>query len=376
MRSSTRFKASQPYEKAGKSVLNSQERVKTAIRHQEPDRVPMHDGFWQATIDRWRDEGLPANMEPTEYFDFDFVSLGGFDLSPGFAVKVLREDTEYIVETDEWGGIRRNHKDRATTPEIIDSPIKSKDDWFKMKPRLKAGKQRVNWPEIRKQYQNARAREKYVVMAHACGYDLLQYFMTSEQLLLTMAEDPAWVKDMVDTLSVLITETLAMMYDDGVHFDALWVCNDMGYRNGCLFSPQMYRDILAPSDRLRNQWCHEHNLQTILHSCGRVKELIGDLVDAGFDCLQALEAKAGMDVRELKATFGNQIAFFGNINVMLMEDPDDNKIENEIREKLAVAMPGGGYLFSSDHSIPKDVSFQKYQYIVECVRRYGRYDNK
>ena len=336
----------------------------------------MHDMFWQATIDRWRREGLPTKVSPEDYFGFDFACLSGFDLSPGFAVKVLDKDAEYIVETNEWGGIRRNHKDRATTPEIVESPIHSRDDWLKMKPRLRPGKQRVDWPEVHRQCEHARDKGKYLVMAHACGYDLLQYFMSSEKLLLAMAEDPTWVKEMADTVSTLITETLAMMYDEGIRLDALWVCNDMGYRNGCLFSPQMYRDILGPSDRRRNQWCHEHGMQTILHSCGCVKELIGDLIDTGFDCLQALEAKAGMDVRELKAAFGDKIAFFGNINVMAMEDADEAKIEEEIREKFAVALPGGGYLFSSDHSIANDVSFQKYQYVVECVRRYGRYDDR
>ena len=78
----------------------------------------------------------------------------------------------------------------------------------------------------------------------------------------------------------------------------------------------------------------------------------------------------------VKPEFGNKIAFFGNINVMLMEDSDDSKIEDEIRDKFSAAMPGGGYLYSSDHSIPKDVSFEKYKFVIECVRKYGSYGDK
>jgi uroporphyrinogen decarboxylase len=104
-----------------------------------------------------------------------------------------------------------------------------------------------------------------------------------------------------------------------------------------------------------------------------VKGLIPSLIEAGFDCLQPLEVKAGMDLRELKPLYGGRIAFFGGINTMLMEDPDDAKIEAEIREKFAVAKQGGGYLYHSDHSIPKDVSFRKYSFVMECVRRYGGY---
>lgn len=122
-----------------------------------------------------------------------------------------------------------------------------------------------------------------------------------------------------------------------------------------------------------DRWHKEHGIQTILHSCGRLEGLIPDLIDSGFDCLQSLEAKAGMDVRKLKPKFGDKIAFFGNIDVMLMEEDDNSRIENEIRDKFSAAMPSGGCLYCSDHSIPKDVSFEKYKFVMECVRRYGRY---
>ena len=78
--------------------MNSQERVRTAISLEEPDRVPMHEAVWQATVDRWHKEGLPEAAGPDEYFDFDFAGIGA-DLSPGFEVKVLSEDDKYIVET-------------------------------------------------------------------------------------------------------------------------------------------------------------------------------------------------------------------------------------------------------------------------------------
>jgi hypothetical protein len=48
-------------------------------------------------------------------------------------------------------------------------------------------------------------------------------------------------------------------------------------------------------------------------------------------------------------------------------------VEEEICLKFAAAMPGGGYLYHSDHSIPKDVSFAKYTFVMDCVRRYGVY---
>jgi uroporphyrinogen decarboxylase len=353
-------------------AMSSQERVRTAIERKVPDRVPVMDGPWAATVRRWEEEGLPRGKSPADHFGYDIVSIGA-DCSPRFPVKVVAEDDEYVTETTSTGGIRRNHRDYSTTPEVIDCPIKRPEDWPAIRERLQPDIKRMDWASSWNLYQNARERGLYVVFAAACGYDLLQSYVRSEALLNFMALEPEFVKDMVDVTSDLALECCRMMWEEGFRFDGAWFFNDMGYRNSTLFSPAMYRQLIAPADRRRNAWFHEHRMQTILHSCGCVKGLIPSLVEAGFDCLQPLEVKAGMDLRELKPLYGKKIAFFGGINTMLMEAPDDARIEEEIRVKLAAAMPGGGYLYHSDHSIPKDVSFARYTHVMEWVRRYGSY---
>jgi uroporphyrinogen decarboxylase len=352
--------------------MSSQERVRTAIARGVPDRVPVQDDPWAATVRRWEGEGLPVGKRPADLFAYEIEGIVA-DLTPRFPVKVLEEDGEYVVETTAMGGVRRNHRDRSTTPEIIDCSIKKPDDWPAIRERLRPDIKRMNWASSWADYQAARERRKYVTFNATCGYDLLQSYVASEHLLAFMATDPGFVKEMVDVTSDLILASLALMLKEGFRFDGLWVYNDMGYRNTSLFSPAMYREMILPADRKRNDWCHEHGMQTVLHSCGCVKGLIPSLIDAGFDCLQPLEVKAGMDLRELKPRYGDRIAFFGGINTMLMEVEDDALIEEEIRIKFAAAKSGGGYLYHSDHSIPKDVSFRKYSFVMDCVRRYGAY---
>jgi len=356
-----------------KKEMTSQERVRTAIARKIPDRVPIHDSPWEATLRRWYKEGLPEGEKPEDYFGYEFFLIGA-DTGPRFPSKVLEKNEEYIIELTPEGGIRKNHLDHSTTPEIIDCPIKKKDDWLKIKERLKPDFKRIDWASGWRLYQQAREKGLYVTFGAACGYDLLQSYVKSEQLLLYMAEDPEWVKEMVDTFSDLIIAMAKMMIDEGFKFDGIWVFNDMGYRNSSLFSPTMYEEIIGPSDKKRNDLFHNLGMQTLLHSCGNIKGLIPFLIKNGFDCLQPLEVKAGMDLKELKQQYGNQVAFFGGIDVRLMEDPDDSKIENEIKEKFAIAKLGGGYIYHSDHSIPLDVSFKKYKFVMECVKKYGTYN--
>ena len=71
--------------------MNSRERVKCALSLEEPDRVPVHDSPWAATIERWRGEGLPADTSPAEYFDYEIVRFRS-DTTPRFPIEVIDED--------------------------------------------------------------------------------------------------------------------------------------------------------------------------------------------------------------------------------------------------------------------------------------------
>ena len=353
--------------------LTSRERVKMTINHEIPDRVPKQDEPWHATVARWRTEGFPADADPADYFDYDLRTIGA-DLTPRMPIRTLSEDEEYITETTPQGGIRRNHKDHSTTPEVIDSPVKCKDDWPRIKKLLEPDATRVNWDALRADYKRWREAGRYIVFGGASGYDWAQQYISSEELLIFMAEDPEWIGEMIMTIAELITATLKMLAEKGFEFDALYTYNDMGYKNASLFSPRMYRDMVQPGDKLLWDTAHALGLQTILHSCGRVSALVPDMLDAGLDCLQVLQISAGMNPGQLKRDFGDRLALFGGIDTRRLEHPDPAEIEDEIRTRFAECMAGGGYLYHTDHSVPKDVSLEQYRHCLALVEKYGRYD--
>ena len=353
-------------------AMTSRERVRRAIAHEEPDRVPVYDSPWTATVERWRREGLPPDVLVQDFFDYDLRRFCA-DTSPRFPVKVIAENDEYITETTSWGGVRRNHKDRTSTPEVIECPVKKGEDWPALKRRLQPSEDRVDWAEARASYRRAREAGRYVVFASAAGYDQAQSVMRSEYLLLTMASDPELVREIIMTIARMVCGMYEIMLARGFEFDGVWTSNDMGYRNASLFSPQMYREIVWPGDKLVWETAHRHGAQTIMHSCGRVSALIPDMIEGGLDCLQSLEVKAGMDLIALNQAYGDRLAFFGGIDTRLLEDPDPALIEEEVRTKFAACMPGGGYLYHTDHSVPHDVSFAQYRHLMEVVRRCGAY---
>jgi uroporphyrinogen decarboxylase len=153
----------------------------------------------------------------------------------------------------------------------------------------------------------------------------------------------------------------------------LWVNGDVAYSRGPLFSPQVYRELYWPQHCRMRDWAHQRGMKFIYHTDGDVRLFLPMFIEAGFDCLQPLEAKANMDLRVLAPMYGNQISFFGNIDMMVALTNDRAAVESEVRSKLAAGMAGRNYAFHSDHSVPPQVSWATYQWIIELVDRYGWY---
>jgi len=354
--------------------MNSRERLRLALQHREPDRVPIHDSPWQATVDRWRTEGLPSGVSAADYFDYDLVSYGA-DTSPQFPVEVLYENEEYIVERNSFGGVRKNHRDYSTTPMIIDYPCKNKEDWERIKLRLRPSDYRVDWISSLQSFHRENSRGRFITYSAAVGYDKIQSYVASERLLKAVIMEPEWVKDMYWTDAKLAMEMCDRMVQGGFKFDGAFLFCDLGYRGGLFFSPKRYERQLHPVFKELCKYFHSHDMHVILHCCGKVEDLIPYLIEEGIDCLQPVEVKAGMDLIRLKEKYGDKISFMGGIDVRLIAMDDPRPIEKEIREKISVAKQGGGYIYHSDHSVPKNVSFQQYQRVIDLVRKYGKYES-
>lgn len=353
-------------------TMTPRKRMQMALAHQEADCVPIHDSPWAATITRWRGEGMPDFVPCDEYFGYHLRGFGA-DTSPMYPVRVLERTPEYIVETTNTGGVRRNHRDYSTTPELIDYGVKSREDWEAARRRMRPSVTRVDWVALKYGYDRARADDLFVTYNAITGYDGCQSYIRSDELLPLMLTDPDWIRDMVETLADMAIEMARIIMREGYQFDAAFLFNDMGYRNAPFFSPKVYREIIKPADKRLFDFFHAQGMPVILHSCGNVAPLIPDLLDVGLDCLQPLEVKAGMDVLALKKEYGQDLALMGGIDVRAMADPDPAAIEREIASKIPVAMKGGGYIYHSDHSVPNNVSFAQYCRTLELVRQYGRY---
>jgi uroporphyrinogen decarboxylase len=221
-------------------------------------------------------------------------------------------------------------------------------------------------------YRACRERGDWVVGGLWFGFDVTHAWMVgTERALMALATDPEWLVDIWTAQLELHLALFDMILDAGYEIDSVFWPDDMGYKGSQFFSADTYGDLLQPVHEKAAYWAHYRGIKTHLHSCGDVNPLIPHLIEAGIDCLNPLEVKAGMDPVALKRRYGDQLAFHGGINAVLWDQPE--AIEAEMREVIPVMKEGGGYIFSSDHSVPDAVSLEDFRRITDLAKELGAY---
>jgi uroporphyrinogen decarboxylase len=343
---------------------------------QDQDRVPRHESFWQETITRWQGEGLQGG-------EADVLNLLGSDFRqlcwcwpqcfPG-EEKLVSEDELTKVIRESNGRLARYWKYRSGTPEHLGFECDTREIWEqRFKPALLKKWLQINPADIAAKYAEARSQGKWCHLTGVESFEETRQMMGDEITLMAMAEDPDWIIDVSRTLTDVVLRNFDAAIATGIHPDGVWVYGDMAFKTATMCSPSMYRELIWPDHKRMADWAHAQGMKFIYHTDGDIRGVMDLYLQAGFDCLQPLEAKASMDIRQLCPKYGDRIAFFGNVDVMVMVTNDLEKIEAEVSAKVEAGKATRGYAYHSDHSVPPSVSWSTYQAIIKMVEKYGRY---
>jgi uroporphyrinogen decarboxylase len=354
-------------------MMKPVERVRRALERRDHDRVPRFDQFWPETIERWRSQGLRG--DPDELFDFDFQWVGYLAPAPypGRRETVAQTDeTEDVITA--YGETLRYWKGRTGTPEHLGVECSTPAVWHEtIKPRMTIDNAPPPIDQLRAAFQAGRKTDRFVVLCGRHALMTAQSLLGTEGLLISMASDPDWVRDIARTFTDLLLQWYEAILAAGVRPDALWCFDDLAYTQAPFMSPQMYRELFWPSHRRTVEWAHARGIRYIQHTDGDVRSFMDLFVEAGMDCLQPMEAKANMDVRHLAPRYGDRISFFGNIDMTVASGGDRERLEHEVVSKLAAGMRNRGYIYHSDHSVPPGVAWEDYRFIHELLDGHGRY---
>lgn len=155
--------------------------------------------------------------------------------------------------------------------------------------------------------------------------------------------------------------------------------DDLGTQNNTIISPGMYREFIKPRHKKLFSFIKKQadgKAFIFFHSCGSIKELIPDLIEAGVDILNPLQYNAeNMDLKELKNEFGSDLVFWGGgidtQNILPYGTPAE--VKEETKRNIHVLAPGGGFIFTTVHNIQADVPSENIIAMWEALQKYGKY---
>jgi uroporphyrinogen decarboxylase len=353
--------------------MSTFERIACMFRRKEADRIPIFDIPWETTLEKWKADGMPRDADYVDYFELDrTVLLWQLDSSPRYEEKIIEETDQYRMLTTRWGATQKCWKHAESTPECLDFIIKNPDQWRLAKERIFPSPDRIPMEYLKENYPKWRKNGAWIQAYLWFGFDLTHSHMVgTERLLMALIEEPAWCLEMFNHLLETNIALFDMLWDAGFKFDAVFWPDDLGYKNKQFFSVETYRQLLKPVHKRAIEWAHSKGAKAIMHSCGDVNPFIPELIDIGLDGLNPLEVKAGMNPLELKQKFGKDLLLYGGINAVLWDDMPE--MEKQMNELIPMLKKNGGYIFSSDHSVPSSVSLKNFRHIVDLAKNIGRY---
>ena len=166
-------------------------------------------------------------------------------------------------------------------------------------------------------------------------------------------------------------ETLIELLGDRVQV-AFVTGTDFGTQRGPFISCETYRDLYLPFHKRVNALIHaKSNWKTFIHSCGSVFDLIPDFIEAGFDILNPVQCSAAkMDPKTLKREFGQEVVFWGGgvdtQKTMAFGTPEE--VYREVRERIDIFAPGGGFVFNSIHNIQGNTPTENILAMFRAIR--------
>lgn len=166
-------------------------------------------------------------------------------------------------------------------------------------------------------------------------------------------------------------ETVAQ-HVDIVHFE-----DDLGMQDRPLLRPSLYRQVVKPYHEKLFRFAKSRcDALLLLHTDGAVAPFIPDFIDMGIDALNPVQVSAaGMDPKHLKQEFGRDIAFWGGAcdSQTILPYATSQQVSDEAKRRLDELAAGGGYVFSPIHNVQAEVPPQNVVALFKAAREYGAY---
>ena len=204
-----------------------------------------------------------------------------------------------------------------------------------------------------------------LVVNHGPIFQSLFRMMGIETLSIAAVENPGLVRaiaDKVGKLSIAIVESLVQREWVG----GIWYGDDMAYTESLLVSPAFLREYVFPFVKRMGELCRRYEKLFIFHSDGKLAEVLEDLIACGVQAIHPNEPTS-VDMAELKAQWGDQLALLGGIDLDLLARGTADQVVDATKSLISKVGPGGGVALGSSNSLAKFVPLANYQAMLDTI---------
>jgi len=357
------------------TTLTDGERIIRCFLGEPIDRVPYGVGIgwmpWGETTQRWQRESGEPELDLWRRFGFDgdfirpAVSYGIF---PVFEQQVLEENDRFTIWRDEKGITKRDRRDGGSMPEFLDYPVKTPDDWERLKiERLRideSGRITQDWDEFRAQVRET-GRAVQVGGFPFGVFGTPRDLMGDEELLVSFYTEPAMVRDMMDHLTSLWISLYERVAAE-VRIDHIHIWEDMSGRQGSLISPAMVREFMMPCyDRIAD-FAQSAGIRLLsVDTDGNCAELVPLMMEHGVNMFLPFEVQAGNDILEYRRQYP-ELGIWGGLDKRALADSKE-AVDEEI-DRAEAMLKLGRYVPGFDHLIPPDAKWELFEYAAERIK--------
>lgn len=338
--------------------MTSKERVRQAIMHGQPDRVPADFEAVGIVMEKLQHHfGFSDPEQILQHFEIDIRAISPRYIGPE---RKHYQDTDGLwITENSWGSHSKKvwtgkefhgHTvhyplDFAETLADLDRYTWPSADWF-------------DYEDFKRQLD--RFPDKAITIGHEGPFQHACYLRNMEQLMMDMALEPEFAHRIFDRMVAFELEFYERLLQTGDgQIDILRPHDDYGTQISLLFSLNMWRDYFKENTRKLTDLAHRYGAFYMQHSCGAVGPIIPELIDCQVDILEPIQKLPGLEPAFLKRTYGNKLAFHGGIDTQgILPFGTAAEVKKETRHFIDTLHVNGGYILMASQGFEGDVPIE------------------
>ena len=374
--------------------MTGRKAILATLKHEELDIIPQQTSFFDINglkkfVPNFSNDWKENAIKRLEFIDSSFVEVSNSlhqskflqeanDLeriafyhavapSGGLYVETIKEDEDSIIIKFETGGRWEIHKNPFWR-NFVYYPIKNLKDLDKIK---------IPDPNDPKRYEGVEENTKYFkrkglfTQAEINGFfsGIWYRYYNMPDFMVNIIVNEEFIKKVVDMVAEFNLGVAENFLRRGV--DSIMFCDDLGSNTGLLISPDSYKKFFYPWHKKLTELCHKYGAYLNMHSHGNINKIVPLLVEAGIDILNPVGPSDNMNLKELKAKYGNKITFMGGISKFIGK-MNREELDRHLKEVIETGSPGGGFMLMSEGGIPSSMSNEDFKFYLEMSKKYRK----